>query len=110
MSEEDGHNTSSFSAYHTSKAAARPYIKDADLQIHMPESKEAIRAKNMETFKNIYAHYANQRARKNSPHAEAASVAHEVQHEMEEAKLTYAMMMDISHAISEAYNELKKGQ
>lgn len=112
MKEEDGNRISKLLPYKASKTQSRSFIKDADLQIQVPQTKESIQAENMEAFRNIYAHYTNKinQSKAGKQTEQTANLVQEVQHEMEEAKLTYHMMMDISNSIAEAYKDLKNLQ
>lgn len=108
MNDDDRDRHSKPLPYKSSKGRTRSYIKDADLQIQIPH-REMTRMENAEIFKRLYAHYSKKdRAGKNE--ADAPDVVAEVQSEMENAKNTYDMMMDISNSIAEAYKELKKLQ
>lgn len=104
MNEESG--LSKLQPYQNPKFQPRSYIKDADLQIQVSHSNEAIYAQNIEAFKNIYAHYTKQITKAVKTPTENPAVQ-EVENEMEEAKETYNLMMDISNSISEAYQDLK---
>ena len=112
MNEEGGDRISKLLPYKASKVQSRSFIKDGDLQIQVPQTKEAAHAENAEAFKNIYAHYSSQISQsQTTKSAEATTnIVQEVKHEMEEAKVTYNMMMDISNSIAEAYKDLKNLQ
>lgn len=105
MDEENTDRISKLRPYKTQNPT-RSFVNDGDLQINLPASKDSVNVQNLETFKNIYAHYKSllAKASKGDP---SLKVIQEVQEAMEEAKLNYDMMMDISNAISEAYKDLK---
>lgn len=110
MSEDNSNRHSRLLPYKSSKVRTRSFIKDDDLQIQVPPTKEAVRGENIEAFRNIYAHYSRLvgQTQTDRPTEKKPNVLEEVKSDMEEAKLTYDTMMDISHAIVEAYKDLKK--
>lgn len=105
---ENNHNCPSKQSFDTTRARSHSFIKDGDLQIQFAHTKETNQAENMEVFKNLYAHYTSKIKKAPNPAPEKPNAVQEVTHEMEEAKITYNMMMDISHSIAEAYKDLKK--
>lgn len=112
MSDEGGERISKLLPYKASKVHSRSYIKDDDLQIQLSQSKEVAHTENVESFKNIYAHYLSQvhQSEGGAPVEATSSAIEQVTREMEEAKLTYTMMMDISNQIADAYRDLKNLQ
>ena len=112
MNEESGDRISKLLPYKSSKVQSRSFIKDGDLQIQVPQTKKAARMENAEAFSKLYTHYANQVSQTEASKGaeQTPNVVQEMQHEMEEAKVTYNMMMDISNSIAEAYKDLKNLQ
>lgn len=103
MSDESKETPSKLFPYNSKK---KSYIREHDLEKEAPPSPETFHSKNAEIFKNIYAHYSKKKT--SSQYEKFPNLTLEVNSEMENAKLTYDMMMEISKSIADAYNDLKK--
>jgi hypothetical protein len=112
MSENEGNPESNFPSNEPSSIQAGSFTRDDGLYLDFAHTKHPAKAENIEVFKGIYAHYANQMGTTHigKPSETTSKLIEEVQHEMEEAKQSYNTMMDISQSIAEAYKDLKNQQ
>lgn len=87
---------------HKTKAQARTYMKDGDLQIHLSNIKDP----EIVNFSNILSTFmAEIDSIKNPPITAGVHEREDVQKEMEGAENSFEQMMEIRKVIEEAYKE-----
>lgn len=86
-------------------ARERPYIKDDDLQIHIPHAKETSQTESTSAFKELISHYQPT----NNVHVSEQEAIHVAKNELESIYNsymdTYNSMMEISKQLREASQE-----
>lgn len=94
------------------KARGRTYVKDGDLQIHMPHMKESAHLENANAFNKLLTYYTNEVGKSNMQTG-AGGVVNEretVRLAMEDAENTFNSMMEISKQLRQACQELMQMQ
>jgi|688.fasta_scaffold03877_9 hypothetical protein len=91
------------------KAQGRPYVKDGDLQIHLPNIKGTGQLENANAFNKLLSYYheigkTSSTGGRNFIEQDAVRVA------MEEAENTFNSMMEISKQLRQACQEIMQMQ
>jgi hypothetical protein len=87
----------------------RTYVKDGDLQIHLPNAKEAAHLENAQAFNKLLSHYTKEIG--NSPQTSGGvSEKESIRLAMEDAETTFNSMMEISKQLRQACQELMQMQ
>jgi Flagellar hook-basal body complex protein FliE len=104
MVDNEFHQIEKMLPYKT-KLKSRTYIKDGDLQIHIPTTKEAHLDPAI-NFKSIYAHFLNEAG--TVPGEETSSTiqqSQDIKIAMQDAKNAFDSMMQIREQLRQAYQE-----
>jgi flagellar hook-basal body complex protein FliE len=94
------------------------YVKDADLQVHVPTIKDTNHLEDTHTFKNIMMGYLDDvNTLQHDADAQIQRLIagetedlHQVMLAMDEAETSFEMMMEIRNKLVQAYQELIKMQ
>jgi flagellar hook-basal body complex protein FliE len=107
MSDNEFYKIDKLMPYKT-KARGRPFVKDGDLQIHLPNMKEAAHLENANAFTKLLSHYTNEISKTNV-HGLKDEMS-PIQKAMEEAESTFNSMMEISKELRQACQEILQMQ
>lgn len=108
MSDNEFYKIDKLLPYKT-KARGRPYVKDGDLQIHIPNVKEAAHLENANAFNKLLSYYHEVGRAQRTSHGELGE-KDAVRLAMEEAETTFNSMMEISKQLRQACQELMQMQ
>ena len=100
------------------KKSGRAYVKDADLQIHVPTIHEAKGLGNTQSFKGVLGDYMEEvNTLQHEADAQIQRLVagetedlHEVTMSMDQADRSFQLMMEIRNRLTEAYKELMRMQ
>ncbi|SCA63071.1 Flagellar hook-basal body complex protein FliE [Chlamydiales bacterium SCGC AG-110-M15] len=105
----------------TPKSAKRGFpsifVKDANLQIHVPEAKDVVNMDGTHSFKNMLSRYVEDvNALQHDADAQVQRLVagetenlHEVTLAMDEAKTAFDLMMQMRNQLVESYKEIARG-
>lgn len=88
----------------------RTYVKDGDLQIHLPNMKETTHLENAQAFNKLLSHYTKEIGSSNSQTAGVLSEKESIRQAMEDAETTFNSMMEISKQLRQACQEMMQMQ
>lgn len=105
MAEGDLHHIEKLLPYKT-KPKSHSYIQDGDLQIHIPNVKDASNLDPSINFRSIYSNFLSE-AGKVQPEAFGTGIGQgdDLKLAMEEAKSAFNSMMEIREQLNQAYRE-----
>jgi hypothetical protein len=89
--------------------ASRTYVKDGDLQIHLPSMKET-HLENATAFNQLLSHYAKEVGHSHLQSLGTVSEHESVRIAMEDAETAYKAMMEISKQLRQACENLMQLQ
>ncbi len=97
---------------------ARVFVKDADMQIHVPTPKEAMDLEKTHSFKNVLHSYLDEvNSLQHEADAQIQRLAagetedvHEVMLKMKEAEIAFDMMLEIRNKLVDSYKEIMRMQ
>ncbi len=98
--------------------AGRVYVKDADLQVHVPTIQEAKKLEDTHSFKGVLSNYLEEvNTLQHDADAQIQKLVagetedlHEVMLAMDEAETSFEMMMEIRSKLENAYQEVMRMQ
>lgn len=102
----------------STKRLGQQYVKDADLQIHVPLVSEAPNLEETHTFKNVLRRYLEDvNTLQHDADAQIQRLIagetedlHQVMLAMDEAETAFSMMMEIRNKLVESYKEVMRMQ
>lgn len=102
----------------SAKGKGRAYVKDADLQIHIPSISDAKNLEDSKGFKNIMGQYLDEvNTLQHEADAQIQRLIagetedlHEVTLAMDEAETSFELMMEIRNKLMDAYREIMRMQ
>lgn len=100
------------------KKARQAYVKDADLQIHVPHIQDMPGLEDTHSFKNIMSRYLEEvNTLQHDADAQIQRLVagetedlHQVMLAMDEAETSFSMMMEIRNKLVDAYKEIVRMQ
>lgn len=88
----------------------RTFVKDGDLQIHVPQMKDAAHLENVQAFNKLLSHYTKEIG-SSQPHASGNVTERDaIRLAMEDAETTFNSMMEVSKQLHQACQELMQMQ
>jgi flagellar hook-basal body complex protein FliE len=88
----------------------RTYVKDGDLQIHLPNAKETAHLENAQAFNKLLSHYTKEVGQTHSATTGGVNEKESIRLAMEDAEQTFNSMMEISKQLRQACQELMQMQ
>lgn len=96
---------------HKTKPKGTAYIRDDDLQIHIPNVRDAPQLDAASNFKSIYSHFLNESGKIQASDMQTqANQGTELKLAMEEMQTTFDSMMQIREKLNQAYQEFMQMQ
>lgn len=109
MSENEFYKIDKLLPYKT-KPKGKAYVKDGDLQIHLPQTKDAAHLQNANAFDKLLSYYHEVGRTQQATGAGIASERESVRLAIVEAETTFKAMMDISNQLKQASQEVLQMQ
>lgn len=109
MAEGDLNHIEKLLPYKT-KPKAHSYIQDGDLQIHIPNVKEASYLDPSVNFRSIYSNFLSETSRVSSAESTIIGQREDIKLAMEEAKSAFNSMMEIREQLNQAYRDFMQMQ
>jgi flagellar hook-basal body complex protein FliE len=88
----------------------RTYVKDGDLQIHLPNMKETAQTENTQAFNKLLSHYTKEIGSTRSQSSGPINERESIRLAMEDAETTFNSMMEISKQLRQACQDLMQMQ
>ena len=88
----------------------RTFVKDGDLQIHVPQMKDAAHLENVQAFNKLLSHYTKEIGGAQSQASGGINEKEAIRLAMADAETTFNSMMEISKQLHQACQELMQMQ
>jgi flagellar hook-basal body complex protein FliE len=109
MSDNESYKIDKLLPYKT-KPHGRAYVKDGDLQIHLPQTKDASQLQNANAFDKLLSYYHEVGRAQQSTASGIANERESVRLAIVEAETTFKTMMEISNQLKQASQEVLQMQ
>jgi len=108
MSDNEFYKINNLTPYKTK--VGRTYVKDGDLQIHLPNMKEAAHLENAHAFNKLLSYYTKEIGNSQAQATGGINERESIRLAMEDAESTFNSMMEISKQLRQACQELMQMQ
>ena len=116
MSSEDSLKINKLLSKSVTKSQPKFYVKDAELQIHVPTPKNAQQLDDASSFKGVLSNYVGEvNQLQHDAETQVQKLAagetdnlHDVTIAMSEAETSFELMMEIRNKLVEAYKEINR--